>query len=72
MSSISEKFYTMEYGLAPEDPKEALQWLDRHRRRFQEFIGGAWVAPMGGEYQTTPTPPPAKPSPKSLSATSMT
>ncbi len=24
MSSITEKFYTMEYGAAPEDPKEAV------------------------------------------------
>jgi aldehyde dehydrogenase (NAD+) len=56
MSSISEKFYTMEYGAAPEDPKEVNQWLDRHHRRFEEFIGGAWVAPASGEYQTTSDP----------------
>jgi aldehyde dehydrogenase (NAD+) len=54
--SIAEKFYTMEYGAAPEDPKEAVQWLERHHRRFQEFIGGAWVAPASGEYQTTSDP----------------
>ena len=54
--SIAEKFYTMEYGAAPEDPKEVTQWLDRHHRRFNEFIGGAWVAPASGEYQTTSDP----------------
>ncbi len=54
--SIAEKFYTMEYGAAPEDPKEANQWLDRHHRQFQEFIGGAWVKPASGEYQTTSDP----------------
>ena len=54
--SIAEKFYTMEYGAAPEDPKEANQWLDRHHRQFQEFIGGAWVEPASGEYQTTSDP----------------
>ncbi len=54
--SIAEKFYTMEYGVAPEDPKEAVQWLERHRRRFNEFIGGAWVAPASGEYQSTSDP----------------
>ena len=54
--SIAEKFYTMEYGVAPEDPKEAVQWLERHHRRFEEFIGGAWVAPASGEYQTTSDP----------------
>jgi aldehyde dehydrogenase (NAD+) len=46
----------MEYGAAPEDPKEAVQWLERHHRRFEEFIGGAWVAPVSGEYQTTSDP----------------
>jgi aldehyde dehydrogenase (NAD+) len=56
MSSITEKFYTMEYGAAPEDPKEAVQWLDRHHRRFEEFIGGAWVKPASGEYQSTSDP----------------
>ena len=54
--SIAEKFYTMEYGAAPEDPKEAVQWLERHHRRFEEFIGGAWVRPASGEYQTTSDP----------------
>jgi aldehyde dehydrogenase (NAD+) len=46
----------MEYGAAPEDPKEAVQWLERHHRRFEEFIGGTWVAPVSGEYQTTSDP----------------
>jgi aldehyde dehydrogenase (NAD+) len=46
----------MEYGAAPEDPKEAVAWLDRHHRRFDEFIGGQWVKPISGEYQTTSDP----------------
>ncbi len=46
----------MEYGAAPEDPKEANQWLERHHRRFKEFIGGAWVTPASGEYMTTSDP----------------
>ncbi len=54
--SIAEKFYSMEYGAAPEDPKEAVQWLERHHRRFDEFIGGQWVKPISGEYQTTSDP----------------
>jgi aldehyde dehydrogenase (NAD+) len=54
--SIAEKFYTMEYGAAPEDPKEAVGWLERHHRRFEEFIGGAWAKPRSGEYQTTSDP----------------
>ena len=54
--SIAEKFYTMEYGVAPEDPKEANQWLERHHHRFNEFIGGAWVPPSSAEYTPTADP----------------
>jgi aldehyde dehydrogenase (NAD+) len=48
--SIAEKFATMEYGPAPEDPKDALVWLDRHGRRFGHFINGAWRQPIEGGY----------------------
>jgi aldehyde dehydrogenase (NAD+) len=51
--SIAEKFVTMEYGPAPEDPKEAVSWLERHSRRFGFFIEGAWQAPAAGEYFDT-------------------
>src|SRR5271167_1306011 len=40
----------MEYGPAPEDPKDALVWLDRHGRRFGHFIDGAWRQPIEGGY----------------------
>lgn len=36
--SIAEKFVTMEYGPAPEDPKEALTWFEQHGRQFGHFI----------------------------------
>src|SRR5947208_2256187 len=54
--SIVEKFITMEYGPAPEDPREALAWLDRHGRRFGHFIHGAWQAPAAGSYFETTDP----------------
>ena len=54
--SIVEKFMTMEYGPAPEDPREALSWLDRHSRRFGHFISGAWQAPVAGTYFDTADP----------------
>src|SRR5258708_34912363 len=54
--SIVEKFMTMEYGPAPEDPCEALAWLDRHGRRFGHFINGAWQAPAAGTYFDTTDP----------------
>jgi aldehyde dehydrogenase (NAD+) len=54
--SIAEKFVSMEYGPAPEDPKEAGAWLDRHERRFALFINGEWQAPEAGEYFDTLDP----------------
>jgi aldehyde dehydrogenase (NAD+) len=54
--SIAEKFLTMEYGPAPEDPKESQAWLDRHGRRFAHFINGTWQAPAEGGYFDTLDP----------------
>src|ERR1700690_518678 len=54
--SIAEKFVAMEYGPAPEDPKEALAWLDLHHRRFGHFIDGAWRQPAEGGYFETADP----------------
>jgi aldehyde dehydrogenase (NAD+) len=54
--SIVEKFMSMEYGPAPEDPREALAWLDRHGRRFGHFINGTWQAPASGTYFDTTDP----------------
>jgi len=48
--SIAEKFATMEYGPAPEDPKDALVWLDGHKRRFGHFINGEWRDPVEGVF----------------------
>src|SRR3954463_5630199 len=49
MSKIAEKFVSMEYGPALEDPKEALAWLDGEKRRFGHFINGPWQQPLTGE-----------------------
>ncbi|HZW95838.1 MAG TPA: aldehyde dehydrogenase family protein [Candidatus Eremiobacteraceae bacterium] len=54
--SIAEKFVTMEYGPAPEDPKEAQAWLERHGHHFGHFINGARQAPVDGEYFDTLDP----------------
>src|SRR5215470_18252423 len=54
--SIAEKFATMEYGPAPEDPKEASEWLERHGRRFGHFINGGWAQPAEGGYFDTLDP----------------
>jgi aldehyde dehydrogenase (NAD+) len=54
--SIVETFVTMDYGPAPEDPREAFAWLDRHSRRFGHFIHGAWQAPLDAKYFDTTDP----------------
>jgi aldehyde dehydrogenase (NAD+) len=54
--TIAEKFAVMEYGPALEESKEALAWLDGHKRRFGHFINGIWTAPSTGEYFDTSDP----------------
>jgi len=54
--SIAEKFLTMEYGPAPEDPKDVLIWLDGHERRFGHFIEGEWRPPVDGRFFDTTDP----------------
>jgi aldehyde dehydrogenase (NAD+) len=54
--SIVEKFVSMEYGPAMEDPREALLWLDAHGRRFGHFINGGWQPPAADQYFETADP----------------
>ena len=54
--SVTEKFLSMEYGPAPEDPREALVWLDRHARKLGHFIGGSFRPPAEGVYFDTLDP----------------
>src|SRR5438445_1705734 len=54
--SVTEKFLSMEYGPAPEDPREALAWLDRHARKLGHFIGGSFRPPAEGVYFDTSDP----------------
>ena len=54
--SIVEKFMSMEYGPAPEDPREAVVWLERHDRRLGHFIDGGWREPVEGKYFDTTDP----------------
>jgi len=59
--SVTEKFLSMEYGPAPEDPREALVWLDRHGRKLGHFIGGAFRPPVEGVYFDTLDPSSGEP-----------
>jgi aldehyde dehydrogenase (NAD+) len=51
--SVTENFLSMEYGPAPEDPREALVWLERHGRKLGHFIGGYFRPPAEGVYFDT-------------------
>jgi aldehyde dehydrogenase (NAD+) len=50
MSKVSELFQTMTYGPAPEATDAAQAWLEDHKRKFDLYVGGAWVAPKSGKY----------------------
>ncbi len=54
--SVADIFETMEYGPAPESDDLANEWLDAHGRRFDHFIGGAFVPPSEGSYFETQSP----------------
>jgi len=54
--SVIEKFTTMDYGPAPEDPKESLLWLDARQRKFGHFIAGRFQSPVEGKYFETADP----------------
>jgi len=51
-TSIVEKFHSMEYGPAPEDPGEVNKWLDAHQRTFGHYINGAWTAVGSSKFET--------------------
>src|SRR5687768_5736360 len=61
MNKVAEIFESLEYGPAPESPVTAIEWLDKHNRKLDLFIGNAWVKPTGGEYFDTINPATAKP-----------
>jgi aldehyde dehydrogenase (NAD+) len=44
-STVAELFETLPWGPAPESSAEAKAWLDRHDRRFGQFIDGRWTEP---------------------------
>ena len=50
--SVAEILKTMDYGPAPESAEQAQAWLDKHHRRFDLFVGGAWVASKGARFDS--------------------
>ncbi|WP_169570180.1 aldehyde dehydrogenase family protein [Sneathiella limimaris] len=54
--NVDRIFETMEYGPAPENDKEALNWLKAKDARFSHFVDGKWVKPANGKWFTTANP----------------
>ena len=61
MTRVAEIFESLDYGPAPESPAPVLEWLERHRRAFDLFIGGRWVKAASGESFQTVNPATAQP-----------
>ena len=59
--TVKEIFETMDYGPAPESAVSATNWLERHQRTFDLFIGGKWVEPESDERFETVNPATAQP-----------
>ena len=47
---VAELTKTLEYGLAPEAAKPALDWIAEHNGKFQLFINNEWKNPSGKEW----------------------
>lgn len=54
--TVREIFDTMDYGPSPESTDVAQAWLERHGRRFGQFIGGRFVEPSEGRTFATHHP----------------
>ncbi|MCD7058858.1 aldehyde dehydrogenase family protein [Pelagibacterium xiamenense] len=54
MANVAEIFETLDYGPAPESAAPALDWLDRHKRKFGHFIDGAFTKPSNTFASTNP------------------
>ena len=61
MTSVADILTTLEYGPAPESAKPVEEWLERHERRFDLFVGGKWVEAKTGERFPTLNPANARP-----------
>ena len=59
--SIQDIYREMSYGPAPEGAELAVEWLDKHRRRFGHFIGGSFTAGLDAEVFVTFNPATGEP-----------
>jgi aldehyde dehydrogenase (NAD+) len=45
MTTVRDAFESMAWSPAPESAALANEWLERHGRRFGQFVGGVWTEP---------------------------
>jgi aldehyde dehydrogenase (NAD+) len=57
--TVAEALDTLPYGEAPEAAAPAIEWLEKHDRRFGQFVGGKWRA--GGTHFDAFNPATAQP-----------
>ena len=53
---VTEILETMDYGKAPEDPKPALEWIEKNGAKFGLYINGESNIPEGRESFETRNP----------------
>ena len=53
---VTEILETMDYGKAPEDPKPALEWIEKNGAKFGLFINGESNIPEGRKSFETRNP----------------
>jgi len=56
MASVADILTTLDYGPAPESAGPVDEWLERHGRSFDLFIGGKWAKAKSGESFETMSP----------------
>ena len=61
MTTVAERFETMDYGPAPESDAPVRDWLARHGGAFGHYVGGAWRAAGEGALFDVANPATAKP-----------
>ncbi len=47
---VKSIYESMEYGPAPESSSAAVEWLEKHHRKFNLFIDGKWPPPTSAKY----------------------
>jgi len=54
--SIMNIIETMDYGVAPENTDEAMNWLKQHKNKFGQFINGEFLQDKKAKYFDTSNP----------------